>query len=131
MIGLDTNVLVRYVVVDDPVQVPLARELMESLTPADPAFVSLVTLVELTWVLRQGYRLSAADVRRVVGSLLSAKELVVERADLVARALTESAAAGTDVADALVAGLGRTAGCAETVTFDRRAARLPGMRLLD
>lgn len=130
MIGLDTNVLVRYVVVDDPVQVPLVRELMESLTPADPAFVSLVTLVELTWVLRRGYGLSTADVRTVVDSLLSAKELVVERAELVARALTESAGAGSDVADALVAGLGRTAGCSETVTFDRRAARLPGMRLL-
>ncbi len=130
MIGLDTNVLVWYVVVDDPVQVRRVRELMNSLTPADPAFVSIVTIVELAWVLRQAYRLSAADVRTVVGSLLSAQEVVVERAELVARALTEAATAGSDVADALVAALGRTAGCSETVTFDRRAARLPGMRLL-
>ena len=130
MIGLDTNVLVRYVVVDDPEQVRRVRELMNNLTPADPGFVSLVTLVELVWVLRQAYRLSSGDVRTVVGSLLAARELVVERAELVAAALSEAAAAGADVADALVAALGRTAGCSETVTFDRRAARLPGMRLL-
>lgn len=130
MIGLDTSVLVRYVVVDDPEQVRRVRELMNGLTAAEPGFVSLVTLVELAWVLRQAYGLSAADVRTVVGSLLSAQELVVERAELVARALTEAAAAGSEMADALVAALGRAAGCSETVTFDRRAARLPGMRLL-
>ena len=130
MIGLDTNVLVRHVVVDDVEQTQAVRALMSRLSAAAPAFVSLVTTVELCWVLRRAYALSADDVRTVLGLLLAAQELVVERADLVARAVAESARTGADVADALVAGLGRAAGCTTTITFDHRAARLEGMELL-
>lgn len=130
MIGLDANLLVRYVVVDDPHQVALVRELMAGLSAAQPGFVSLITVVELCWVLQQSYRMPARDVRQVISTLTRSQDLVVEDTDLVERALLETAKTGADIADALVAAAGRLAGCTETLTFDRRAARLPGMRLL-
>ncbi|MBB2890968.1 PIN domain-containing protein [Flexivirga oryzae] len=128
MIGLDTNVVVRYLVQDDPDQSAAASALIEDLTETEPGYISLVTVVELYWVLRRAYRVSPARCTELLEGLLDARELRVGQDDLVRAALRD--ADGLDFADAVIAELGRTAGCERTVTFDRRAARGRAMQLL-
>lgn len=130
MIGLDTNVVVRYLVQDDPDQSSTASALIDELTEADPGYVSLVTVVELHWVLRRAYGVDAERCADLLAGLLDARELRVDRDAIVRAALTASRG-GPDFADAVIAELGRSAGCDHTVTFDRRAARSGAMRLLD
>lgn len=129
MIGLDTNVLVRYLVRDDPEQTPAATSLIGSLDEVEQGFVSIVTAVETYWVLKQTYRFPrrqcVTGLRRLVGS----HELVFENPAAV-RAALDLAEQGHDFADALIARAARSAGCTRTVTFDRRASRLPGFELL-
>ena len=128
MIAIDTNILVRYVVGDDPVQsVQAARFLEDSLTPENPGFVSLIVVVELSWVLARAYRAPVETVRDVLRRLLASRQIVVQAADVVERAL---APMGGDLSDALIHQLGVAAGCDRTVTFDRRFARTPGVERL-
>jgi predicted nucleic-acid-binding protein len=129
VIGLDTNVLVRYLTQDDDEQTSRATEVVDALDDQDRGFVSLVVLVELHWVLRTAFRVSADESAAIVEGLLGASWLVVQESDVARRAVARTRA-GVDFSDALVAELGAVAGCATTVTFDRRAARHPGMTLL-
>ncbi|MBG0739253.1 type II toxin-antitoxin system VapC family toxin [Paeniglutamicibacter antarcticus] len=129
MIGLDTNVLVRYLVQDDPKQSQLASQLMSGFTSADPGYLSLIVLVETIWVLRRSYKLDPRDISRAILKLSSAEEILVESPEMVRRAARESAG-GADFADALIVLSGRDSGCEYTATFDQRAAELDGMELL-
>lgn len=130
MIGLDTNVLVRYLAQDDPKQTPLATDLIESLTADKPGFVSHVVLVETVWVLESCYSTDADQIAQVVETLLHVESLVVDEADVVWRALRQFKQAGGDLADALVAALARRAGCDAVYTFDRGAAKRFDITLL-
>ena len=129
MIGLDTNVVVRYLVQDDPEQSATASAVIDALTEREPGFLSLVTVVELHWVLRRAYSLPAPHCRDLLERLLDARELRVERPSIIRAALTNSRQ-GADFADAVIAELGRAAGCHHTVTFDHGASALDDMRLL-
>jgi predicted nucleic-acid-binding protein len=129
MIGLDTNVLVRYAAQDDAEQSALADSAIERLTESEPGFVSTVTLAESTWVLRRVYRVGAPEIATFVRHLLGAREIVVENTDAVRRALLDTDG-DERFTDALIAEIGIEAGCEYTLTFDRRAAALPGGRLL-
>ncbi len=130
MIGLDTNVLVRYITQDDPVQSPAATKLIESLSVQEPGFIALVVTAELVWVLQKSYHSSRPDLARVLESLLRTKELIIERAELVGQALRLFSAGRTGFSDCLVERSANAAGCKYTVTFDRVAAGAAGMRLL-
>lgn len=130
MTGLDTNVLVRYVMQDDPRQSPRATRLIESFSAEEPGFVPVVTLVELVWVLAGSYELDRAQVAQVLEALLRSKELVVDRAELVTRALKRLDSAGADFADALIERIAAGAGCSQTMTFDTGAAKAAGMTLV-
>ena len=127
MTGLDTNVLVRYVMQDDPSQSPRATRLFESLSAEDPGFVPVVVLVELVWVLSGSYGLDRTQVAKVLGTLLRSKELVVDRAEGVAQALKRYDGAGADFADALIERLAAAAGCSATMTFDAGAVKSAAM----
>ena len=129
MIGLDTNVLVRYFTQDDTAQAAAANELIDQLTEPRPGYVTMIVIVETYWVLSRAYRTDQTTVGATLRGLLDAKEVVVERADLVRRALRRMAD-GADFADALISEAGADAGCERTVTFDRRAAKSAGMQLL-
>lgn len=131
MIGLDTNVIVRHLVQDDPVQAPLATALMARLTRDDPGFVSAVVLAEISWVLARAYRASRTEIAAAVEGLLRSAEIVVENAPAAYRALSAyRASTSVAFADALIAQTALLAGAQETVTFDRRAAQDLGLRLL-
>ncbi|SDU72508.1 PIN domain-containing protein [Jiangella alkaliphila] len=129
MIGVDTNVLVRYLTQDDPAQAPIATKALESLTVRRPGYLGVVTLVETSWVLRHTYGFDAQDVTSALSDLVNADEFVVENPAVVDRAL-KAASGGADFADAVIAETARQAGCEHTVTFDRRAAKAVDMRLL-
>lgn len=130
MTGLDTNVLVRYVLQDDARQSPRASRLIESLSADAPGFVPVVTLVELTWVLGAGYKLPRAQLAAVLETLLRSKELVIDRADLVMQALARFSSGSADFADALIERTAAVAGCTTTMTFDQGAAKAAGMTLV-
>ncbi len=87
MIGLDTNVLMSYLVQDDPAQSPRASQLMESLTPDKPGFVSIVTLAEVTWVLQAAYGAGREKIGDVVENLLQTHTLVVQLAEIAWKSL--------------------------------------------
>jgi predicted nucleic-acid-binding protein len=130
VIGLDTNVLVRYLVQDDPAQSPAATAVIESLSESEPGFVSIVTAVELGWVLTRAYGVDRTTLADTIAGLLSSRELAVQHADVV-RAAVEGLRGGADFADMVIAGLGLESGCERTVTFDRRAAERAGMVGID
>jgi predicted nucleic-acid-binding protein len=129
MIGLDTNVLVRYLTQDDPAQADVAAKFMDSLSQDSLGFISLVVVVELIWVLEASYRYKKAEIEQVLDTLLRSKELIIERAEVVWQALRKFHVSRADFADCLIERAGHTAGCQYTVTFDHNAASA-GMKLL-
>jgi predicted nucleic-acid-binding protein len=130
VIGLDTNVLVRYMMQDDARQAASASALMEALDQDRPGFVSLTSLVELVWVLSSAYGRDRAQVSLALESLLRTAAITVERNEIAWRALRLFSSGSADFADCLIAQSGAAAGCESTVTFDRAAARDAGMVLL-
>lgn len=131
MIGLDTNVLVRYLAQDDPKQSRQAALLIESLTPANPGFVSTVALVEALWVMEVAYGAARTRLAEIVEVLLQTDALIVEAAELVWRALYSYRSGKADFSDHLIHQVGKAAGCEFTATFDRAAARDGIMTLAD
>ena len=119
MIALDTNVLVRYLVDDDPVQSGKAAALIdEAIAREDRLFVSQIVLCEAVWVMSAGYGFSRREIAGVIGSLLAARQVVIEGADRVRTALDTYARGAADFADYLILEFGRAAGCERFATFD-------------
>jgi predicted nucleic-acid-binding protein len=130
VIGLDTNILVRYFVKDDPEQTPLAVNLIYSLSPAEPGWVGQAAILELVWVLTRIYGVKKDRVAQILDKLLASRDIVVGQDDTAREALRLYRAGNTDFADCLIAASAKAAGCSRTVTFDRRAARDAGMQLI-
>lgn len=130
MTGLDTNVILRYLVGDDAVQTPEARELIESFNSQHPGFISVVSLVETVWVLSGVLGFDREKVASGVETLLEAEDIRVQEHELLWRSLRQYRASKADFADCVIGALGADAGCDVTYTFDRQAAKLPGFRLL-
>ena len=131
MIGLDTNVVVRYLAQDDERQGAAANRLIEgSLSAESRGFISIVSLTEIVWVMTANYRASRTAVADIVEGLLTAPQLMLEKADVVWRALRAYRDSRADFSDAVIVELGREAGCSKTVTFDRGAAAHPGFEAL-
>ncbi|MEX3765225.1 PIN domain-containing protein [Paraburkholderia phenoliruptrix] len=131
MIGLDTNVLVRYFAQDDAVQSKKATALMDSLSAERPGYVSQVALVEVVWVLARCYGVGREQMKDIIDSMIGTKELIVEGADTVRKALRVFvASAKADFADCLIERSGHVAECEYTATFDVAASEVAGMRLI-
>ncbi len=130
MIGLDTNVLVRYLTHDDPTQTAAAMRVMNSLSSDSPGFLSLIVVAELVWVLAISYRFRKKEIEQVLETLLRSKELLIEQAEIVAQALRVFSVGSADFVDCLIERCAHAAECQHTVTFDQKAATITGMRLL-
>ena len=127
MIGLDTNVLVRYLAQDDRAQAAVATTLIENRCSIEsPGFVGLVVLAEVVWVSESSYGASRTDVAEIVKRILSIRQLVVQDAEVVWQALRQFESGRADFADCLIRRGAEAAGCDKTMSFDRRA----GMTLL-
>jgi predicted nucleic-acid-binding protein len=131
VIGVDTNVLARLIVEDDPKQLEAAKRFFASRSPSDPAVISLVVVAELVWVLRNPYSFSLEKVTDLVTALLASNDFLLERANLVERAVALARESRVDIADCLICAAAADLGSSSTVTFDKVAARrIPGMELL-
>jgi predicted nucleic-acid-binding protein len=127
VIGLDTNVLVRYLVQDDKAQARAASKVMESLSPSEPGWISLIVLAELVWSLKKTYRLAKDRIVSVVESLLASRDIRLEASEKVQYALLLHRNRRAEFADCLLSVCARDAACLKVVTFDRVAARDLGM----
>ena len=130
MIGLDASVLVRFLARDQPEQVERADALLGGLTEQEPGFVSVVSLVELVWVLRRGHGYDRAGLATLLRAMTDAPELVMEADAAVAEAARRFASGGPGFADHLLAALHRRAGVTRSFSFDRAAARQSGWSLV-
>ena len=129
MIGIDTNVLVRYLAQDDATQSARATRLIEKKCSTDaPGFIGNVVLVETVWVSESVYRATREEVAEIVRRVLSIKQLAVENSEVAWRALRSFESSRADFADCLV-NQTAIAGSERVVTFDRQAAKC-GMALL-
>ena len=119
MTGLDTNILVRYFTQDDPVQSPLANQVIEDrLNAANPGFISVVAMVETVWVLVHAYGFAPEEITNAIEGMLQADALVVENEQEVFAAAAALRDGHGEFADALIGALGAKAGCSRTLTFD-------------
>jgi predicted nucleic-acid-binding protein len=123
MIGLGTNVLLRYLVQDDPVQSPQATRIIEQLSEQQPGFVSLVAILEAVWVLRSLYKRSCSEIADYLERILGADTLHVQNEQQVYSAMIDMKDGSGTFEDALIEALGIWAGCSTTLTFDDKAAR--------
>lgn len=127
MTGLDTNVLVRYLVGDDPVQTARARRELER----DERFlVDSVVICELVWVLESGYGFSRAEIAGALERILAIAQFEIEGKDLALSALDDFRGSAADFSDCLLGRRNRAAGASETLTFDRSLRGLAGFRVL-
>jgi predicted nucleic-acid-binding protein len=130
MIGIDTNVLVRLLVADDQRQFEKARRLVrQEAARGDPVMVSQLVLLECEWVLRSRYGFAKAAIFGVLSGLLDSTDLQIEDEAGVEEALYLWKDSGADFADCLIAARNRALGCDSTLSFDAKAAKLPGSRL--
>jgi predicted nucleic-acid-binding protein len=126
LIGLDTNVLVRYLTLDDPRQAKIATEVIEGATTAgEPLFVSTVVMCEVVWVLERGYRFDRAHVEHAIDALLRTAQLHFREKDLLLAALADYRGGSGDFADYVIGRDAAAEGCSRTVTFDRALAPSP------
>jgi len=127
MIGLDTNVLVRLLVRDDPRQTEQAQAFLDThCTQDSPAFINTVVVAELVWVLTNPYGYGRAAIVQAFEQLMAGNDRVFEHREEVRTALRAFALSRIDFVDALIAAINRTHGCEATATFDRRASRHDG-----
>ena len=126
MIGLDTNVLIRYLVRDDqPLYERASRLLRRAVEAGEPVMVSLLTLLEMEWVLRSRYASSKEDIAATISSLLDAAELTFEDEPSIEEAIHLWKGSSTDFADCLINARNRRLGCRTTATFDRKTLQPP------
>jgi len=125
--GLDTNVLARYLLRDEPAQAARATRELER----DERFlIGAVVLCELVWVLETGYGFSRAEIGDALEKILATAQFEIEDKDLAQGALADFRRSAADFSDCLIGRRNRAAGAGETVTFERSLRGLEGFRLL-
>lgn len=131
MIGIDTNVLVRLFVKDNPQQTAAAVRFLMARSEDDPAFVSAVVLAELVWALDRTYKYAGAAIHEALAGLFESINIVIEREALMRTAVNLALERNADISDSIIAALASDAGAPKTATFDGSAARrIPSMELL-
>ena len=125
MIGLETNVLIRYLVQDDKTQAAKANKLIEGkLTKDMPGFINHITLVEAVWVLESCYDVKKQEIARIIEQIVSTKQLYLQEIEVVLKALRVFRSNNIDFADALIGTINQALGCEKTYTFDKKPAKL-------
>lgn len=131
MRGLDTNVLVRFVICDDEAQATVAKSAIDAaLARGTPLVVGLLVILEAEWVLRTRYRFGKETVVQIFKALLETRDLFVEGEESLEHALYLYENSSADFADCLMIARYQRIGCDAMLTFDAKAAKLPGCELL-
>ena len=130
MIGLDSNVILRAITGDDPVESPLARGLLATLSDDRPGVINPVVLVETAWTLRARYKYPRLEILGHIEKLMGSGAYQIVDRNAVSEALVISRQHSVEFADALIGEINRLVGCETTITFDQGAARAPGFTQL-
>ena len=131
MVGLDTNLILRYLLQDDPKQTTLANHIVDQLlSDRNPGFISLVTILEMVWVLRSLLKQTPTEIATHLEHLLAAESLEVQNGQQVFEAAFALKRGTGEFEDALGGALNAWAGCSHTLTFDKRALRMPYFQLI-
>jgi predicted nucleic-acid-binding protein len=131
MIGIDTNVIVRYIVQDDPKQAKAATKLIEQFCSKDnPGYINHIVLCEIVWVLRRNYKLEKQSICQVIEQIMRTDRLVIEDIQLVWKALEAFKETKADFADCLLSQRNLQAGCQYTATLDNAASVTKGYKHL-
>ncbi len=131
MIGIDSNILVRLIVADDPKQTAAARDFIrDRCAPDDPGYISNVVLAEVAWILARGYGYGRGHTADAIERIMEIAQLQIESPTDVAAALADYRQGPAGFTDCLIGHLNRTAECTHTVTFDRKAAKLASFEML-
>ena len=131
MTAVDTNVLLHYLVRDDPQQAEAARTLLESFTPEEPAFICREVVIETVWVLERSYRLSRAEIADLIEQLIHTDRLVFEDTDDIARVALRYRQGGADFADLMILAAAERVRATPLYTFDQTLARVDGAVLVE
>ena len=131
MNALDTNVLVRFLVRDNPEQAEAARTLLEGLTTDNPGFICREVMLEVVWVLERSYRFSREQIAGIVIELIDTDTLVIEDDNDVAQCAIAYRQGGVDFSDLLILAAANRVGAQPLHTFDRRLSRLQGTALVE
>ncbi len=132
MIGIDTNILVRYFTQDNLEQAQIVEQLIDSYaTSFNSLFVNNIVMCELIWVLERGYKYSKEEVSKVIKQMLSTEEFAFENQELLWLALSQYNQNKLDFSDALIGELNKKFGCSETLTFDRAAIKANNFKLAE
>jgi predicted nucleic-acid-binding protein len=127
MLGIDTNVLVRFLTRDDALQFERAQKLIRrEATTGTPVVVGLLVLLETEWVLRSRYKLDKEEILGAFSDLLSSIEMILEDESCVEEALFLWKDSAAQFADCLIGARNRAMGCRATASFDTNALKLPG-----
>ena len=130
MIGLNSNVILRAITGDDPIQSPLAQRFLATLSSNRPGVINPVVLVEIAWTLRARHKYPKREIlRRIEEFMRSSAYYIVDR-DAVSEALVVSLQHPIEFADALIGEINRLVGCATTMTFDAGASQVTGFTQL-
>jgi predicted nucleic-acid-binding protein len=128
MLGIDTNVLVRYLIRDDQLQYEKARRLIDrGVSKGEPVFIGLLVLLETEWVLRSRYELAKSEIISAFSALLDTADLTFEDEQTVEHAVYARKESTADFADCLIEARNRRLGCRATATFDGKALQLAGL----
>ncbi|MCC8418441.1 MAG: type II toxin-antitoxin system VapC family toxin [Rickettsia endosymbiont of Glossina mortisans submortisans] len=131
MIGIDTNILIRYLTGDDKVQSIKAIELIEKYSGKENSiFINNIVICELVWVLERGYKYSKGQIISVLKEIFSTVEFSFENQQVLWLSVLEYENYKTDFSDILIGKLNTFNGCNYTVTFDKAASELTMFRLL-
>ena len=129
MIGIDTNVLIRYIVRDDPNQTAVATKFLEkNISRNNPGFIGQIVLCEIVWVLKKAYGCEKKVILQVIEQILNTKEFTVENTDSARRAFANYGKGDADFSDYWIGSANQHHGCEYTVTFDRRTLSHPAFR---
>jgi predicted nucleic-acid-binding protein len=131
MIGLDTNTILRYLLQDDTKQTRQANQIIDrQLSEQNPGFISLVTVLQIVWVLRSLLKRDPFQIASHIEHLLAADSLEVQNEQQVFEAAFAVKRGTGEFEDALIGALDTWAGCSRTLTFDRKATRLPQFQVI-
>ncbi|MCT4635077.1 MAG: type II toxin-antitoxin system VapC family toxin [Rickettsiales bacterium] len=122
MIGIDTNILVRYLTQDDSEQAKIVEKTLNKYaTSSQSIFINNIVICELIWVLERGYKYNKESIIEVVKLILSTKEFCFENQKLLRNALSQYSQKKLDFSDALIGEINKNSGCISTLTFDKAA----------
>lgn len=128
MYAIDTNVLIRYIVEDNPEQAQKATEAIEQLTTEKQGFISCIVLCELNWVLKTAYKISKGERVATLQKVLSVPVFEIEQLDCCLKALRRYEKGQADFSDYLIQQIGEKHGYEILLTFDQKAARETGFQ---